>query len=54
METVIKTDWKVELKKLKLDSIKKKTPAAFEASGGYSMDIIPYSDKKGNVDKNSW
>lgn len=40
--------WQNALKRLKLDDIKKRTPQAFEASGGYSQRIKPYSDKTTN------
>lgn len=40
--------WQDALKRLKLDDIKKRTPLAFEASGGYSMRVTPYSDKTTN------
>lgn len=40
--------WKDELRTLKLEHIKKNTPAAFEASGGFTMKIKPYEDKTSN------
>lgn len=40
--------WQDELRRLKLEDIKKRTPAAFEASGGYNMLTKPYSDKTTN------
>ena len=44
----IEREWKEELRLLKLDNIRKNTPAAFEASGGYSMKIKPYEDRTTN------
>ena len=41
-------NWKLELKKLKLEYIKAKSPDFFEASGGYSMKVNPYSDRTTN------
>ena len=45
MET---TDWKKELKYLKLEDIKSKSPGFFEQSGGYKMKVNPYSDNTAN------
>jgi hypothetical protein len=41
-------NWKIELTKMHLDWIKKESPNFFEASGGYSMKIKPYSDSTTN------
>jgi hypothetical protein len=41
-------NWKNKLRLLKLEHIKRTTPAAFEASGGYSMKIPAYSDETSN------
>jgi hypothetical protein len=41
-------DWKAELKALKLAYIKKTSPGFYEASGGDTMKIKPYSDKTTN------
>lgn len=41
-------NWKDELRLLKLESIKRSTPAAFEASGGYDYKVKPYTDKDAN------
>lgn len=38
-------NWKELLKRMKLESIKAKSPGFFEMSGGYSMKVSPYSDK---------
>lgn len=40
--------WQDELRALKLADIKKRTPAAYEASGGDTMKIKPYSDRTAN------
>lgn len=42
------TMWRNELRALKLADIKKKTPKAYEASGGDKMIIKPYSDTNTN------
>lgn len=40
--------WKVELKQMKLESIKAISPGFFEQSGGYSMKVNPYKDTTAN------
>lgn len=40
--------WKNKLRLLKLEHIKRTTPAAFEASGGYTMKVPPYCDQTTN------
>ena len=42
------TDWKKELKRLKLEDIKSKSPGFFEQSGGYKMKVKSYSDNTAN------
>jgi hypothetical protein len=42
--TNTKERWQDELRTLKLEYIKRTTPAAFEASGGYTMKLKPYED----------
>lgn len=42
------TDWKKELKRLKLEDIKSKSPGFFEESGGYKMKVKPYQDNTAN------
>lgn len=44
----MKDNWKQILKQLKLENIKKAAPGFFEASGGYSMKVNPYTDKTAN------
>lgn len=41
-------DWKAELNRLKLEYIKKTAPGFYEASGGDTMKLKPYSDKTAN------
>lgn len=41
-------NWKPLLKRMKLDSIKEKTPGFFDLSGGYTMKVKPYSDTTAN------
>lgn len=41
-------DWKAELKRLKLEYIKKVSPGFYKASGGDTMKIKPWSDKTTN------
>jgi hypothetical protein len=41
-------DWKAELKRLKLAHIQKTAPGFYQASGGDTMTIKPYSDKTAN------
>ncbi len=41
-------NWKLILRRMKLDNIKEKTPNAFIASGGYEMKTKPYSDVSAN------
>jgi len=43
------TEWKKELKRLKLDDIKSKSPDFFERSGGYKMKVNPYKDNSANA-----
>lgn len=44
----VKQSWKANLKRLKLDSIKSRSAAFFEASGGYEMKITPDKDTTSN------
>jgi hypothetical protein len=37
-------NWKLLLKKMKLDNIKERAPGFFELSGGYGMQVKPYKD----------
>lgn len=41
-------NWKLLLKRMKLDNIKEKAPNFFLASGGYEMKVKPYRDDKAN------
>src|SRR5690349_4917972 len=41
-------NWQQVMKRMKLDNIKAKAPGFFEASGGYTMMVKPYSDKTAN------
>jgi len=41
-------NWKEELKQLKLENMREKTPESFVACGGYEMKIIPYKDTTAN------
>lgn len=41
-------NWKKLLKQLKLEHIKRTSPGFFDLSGGYQMEIKPYSDKTAN------
>lgn len=47
-ENIKPIDWKAELKRLKLEYIKKTAPGFYAASGGDTMKIPPYSDKTTN------
>lgn len=38
-------EWKTMLKQLKLEHIRRTAPAFFQASGSYSMQVKPYSDR---------
>jgi hypothetical protein len=40
--------WQKLLKQLKLEYMQKSTPQAFEASGGYTIKVLPYTDKTAN------
>lgn len=40
--------WKEELRFLHLDNIRRRTPGAFKASGGFDMKIKPYCDTNTN------
>lgn len=41
-------NWKKELRSMKLESIKQKSPGFFELSGGYKMKTNPYNDLTAN------
>ncbi len=41
--------WQKMMKRLKLESIKAKAPGFFEASGGFTMSVKPYSDRTTNA-----
>jgi hypothetical protein len=41
-------NWKLLLKRMKLDNIKEKAPNFFIASGGYEMKVKPYRDDSAN------
>jgi hypothetical protein len=41
-------NWKKILKQLKLDYINKTAPGFFKLSGGYQMEVKPYTDKTAN------
>ena len=40
--------WKLDMKRMKLDSIKSKAPGFFDLSGGYDMKVKPYTDSTAN------
>lgn len=42
-------DWKKVMKRLKLQHIEMIAPGFFEASGGYTMEVKPYSDNTANA-----
>jgi hypothetical protein len=42
------SNWKADLKRMKLDHIAKTAPGFFLASGGYSMEVAPYRDNTAN------
>lgn len=41
-------NWKALLKRMKLEHIKAKAPGFFDLSGGYTMQVKPYTDKTAN------
>lgn len=43
-----KTNWKQQLRQMKLTHIKQQAPAFFEQSGGYKMKTNPYNDNTSN------
>lgn len=47
-ENIKPIDWKTELKRLKLEYIKKTAPGFYKASGGDTMQVKPWNDKATN------
>jgi hypothetical protein len=42
------TNWQAKLKRMKLESIKEKSPGFFQLSGGFDMKVNPYNDTTTN------